>query len=55
MDFRSDEDKTMQIPPFLLDEWLNHYHFASTPPEFDLASSTGPISSLSELLRTDDA
>ena len=40
----------MQIPPFLLDEWLNHYHFASTPPEFDLASSTGPRSSLSELL-----
>ena len=41
----------MQIPPFLLDEWLNHYHFASTPPEFDLASSTGPISSTSELLQ----
>lgn len=40
----------MQIPPFLLDEWLNHYHFASTPPEFDLASSTGPITRLSELL-----
>lgn len=40
----------MQIPPFLLDEWLNHYHFASTPPEFDLASSTGPITRMSELL-----
>lgn len=40
----------MQIPPFLLDEWLNHYHFASTPPQFDLASSTGPISSTSEIL-----
>ena len=40
----------MQIPPFLLDEWLNHYHFASTPPEFDLASSTGPISSTNEIL-----
>ena len=32
----------MQIPSFLLDEWLNQYHFASSPPEFDLASSTGP-------------
>src|ERR1051325_12221088 len=40
----------MQIPPFLLDDWLNHYHFASSPPEFDLASSTGPSSSLSEIL-----
>jgi len=40
----------MQIPPFLLDEWLNHYHFVSTPPEFDLASSTGPISSTNEIL-----
>ena len=40
----------MQIPPFLLDEWLNHYHFASTPPEFDLASSTGPIFTTTELL-----
>ena len=40
----------MQIPPFLLDEWLNHYHFASTPPAFDLASSTGPVFTLSELL-----
>ncbi len=32
----------MRIPCFLLDEWLNQYHFASQPPEFDLASSTGP-------------
>lgn len=40
----------MQMPPFLLDEWLNHYHFASTPPEFDLASSTGPITSAREIL-----
>ena len=41
----------MQIPPFLLDEWLNHYHFASTPPQFDLASSTGPISSTRDILK----
>lgn len=40
----------MQIPAFLLDEWLNHYHFNTTPPEFDLASSTGPVSSLNEIL-----
>src|SRR3569832_106798 len=40
----------MQVPPFLLDEWLNEYHFRSEPPEFDLASSTGPRWSLRELL-----
>ncbi|MBV9959493.1 MAG: aminotransferase class I/II-fold pyridoxal phosphate-dependent enzyme, partial [Acidobacteria bacterium] len=32
----------MQIPPFLLDQWLNQHHFSATPPEFDFASSTGP-------------
>ncbi len=40
----------MQIPPFLLDQWLNHYHFSSRPPEFDFASSTGPHWTLRELL-----
>lgn len=32
----------MRIPAFLLDQWLNHYQFAATPPEFNFASSTGP-------------
>lgn len=42
----------MQIPPFLLDEWLNHYHHvAEVPPEFDLASSTGPVSSVSQVMQ----
>lgn len=40
----------MQVPPFLLDEWLNEYHFRSAPPEFDLASSTGPRWSVRDLL-----
>jgi aspartate/methionine/tyrosine aminotransferase len=40
----------MQIPAFLLDEWLNHYHFAGTPPEFDFASSTGPHWTAREIL-----
>ncbi|MCM3870338.1 MAG: pyridoxal phosphate-dependent aminotransferase, partial [Pyrinomonadaceae bacterium] len=40
----------MQIPSFLLDEWLNEYHFASPPPEFDLASSTGPLWTAREIL-----
>jgi aspartate/methionine/tyrosine aminotransferase len=39
----------MKIPPFLLDRWLNQYHFADTPPEFDFASSTGPHWTLGEL------
>ncbi|HEV2915085.1 MAG TPA: aminotransferase class I/II-fold pyridoxal phosphate-dependent enzyme [Pyrinomonadaceae bacterium] len=46
----------MKIPPFLLDQWLDHYHFvAATPPEFNLASSTGPHWTLGELLGLVDA
>ena len=40
----------MQIPTFLLDQWLNHYHFGDKPPEFDFASSTGPHWTARELL-----
>jgi aspartate/methionine/tyrosine aminotransferase len=40
----------MQIPAFLLDRWLNEYHFGPTPPEFDFASSTGPHWTTRELL-----
>ena len=40
----------MQIPAFLLDEWLNHYHFGSAPPEFDLAASTGPPSTVRDIM-----
>jgi aspartate/methionine/tyrosine aminotransferase len=39
----------MKIPTFALDEWLNHYHFATKPPEFDFASSTGPHWTLREV------
>lgn len=45
----------MKIPPFLLDQWLNQYHFSSAPPEFDFASSTGPHWTLGELLGLIDA
>ena len=40
----------MQIPPFLLDQWLNYYHFSEQPPEFDFASSTGPHWTLRDIL-----
>lgn len=40
----------MKIPDFLLDRWLAHYKFADSPPEFDLASSTGPHWTARELL-----
>ena len=40
----------MKIPDFLLDQWLNQYKFADSPPEFDLASSTGPHWTSRELL-----
>jgi aspartate/methionine/tyrosine aminotransferase len=45
----SEKGAKMKIPPFLLDRWLNQYHFADTPPEFDFASSTGPHWTLHEL------
>lgn len=40
----------MQIPEFMLDQWLNEYHFSAQPPEFDLASSTGPHWTLGHIL-----
>lgn len=40
----------MRIPEFLLDQWLNEYHFGPNPPEFDLASSTGPHWTLGDVL-----
>ena len=43
----------MRFATFLLDDWLNHYKYADPPVEFDLASSTGPIWTLRELLELD--
>jgi aspartate/methionine/tyrosine aminotransferase len=43
----------MRFATFLLDDWLNHYKYADPPIEFDLASSTGPIWTLRELLELD--
>jgi aspartate/methionine/tyrosine aminotransferase len=40
----------MNLTPFLLDHWLNHYHFADPPVRYDLASSTGPVWTVQELL-----
>ena len=40
----------MNLPPFLLDEWLGQKHTAKPPVEFDLGSSTGPVWTLRELL-----
>jgi hypothetical protein len=40
----------MDLPPFLLDHWLAKYQFASPPIAYDLASSTGPKWTVSELL-----
>ena len=40
----------MKIPDFLLDQWLGQYKFRENPPEFDLASSTGPHWTARELL-----
>jgi aspartate/methionine/tyrosine aminotransferase len=40
----------MNLPRFLLDEWLEQKHDAATPVEYDLGSSTGPVWTLRELL-----
>jgi aspartate/methionine/tyrosine aminotransferase len=40
----------MKLKPFLLDHWLNHYHFADPPIRYDLASSTGPVWTAEQVL-----
>ena len=40
----------MQLAPFLLDQWISQKFAADPPIEFDLASSTGPVWTLRELL-----
>ena len=40
----------MELPPFLLDRWIQQKHAPDSPIEYDLASSTGPVWTLRELL-----
>ncbi|MGC9946125.1 MAG: pyridoxal phosphate-dependent aminotransferase [Bryobacteraceae bacterium] len=40
----------MELPPFLLDQWIAQKNTANPPIEYDLASSTGPVWTLRELL-----
>ena len=40
----------MQLPPFLLDRWIEQKNSANSPIEYDLASSTGPVWKLRDLL-----
>jgi aspartate/methionine/tyrosine aminotransferase len=40
----------MHLPPFLLDQWLARYEFASPPIRYNLASSTGPAWTLGEVM-----
>lgn len=39
----------MELPPFLLDRWIEQKNYADPPIEYDLASSTGPVWTLREL------
>src|ERR1700733_8255062 len=43
----------MDLPAFLLDQWISRKHTSTPPIEFDLASSTGPVWTLRELLALD--
>ena|SRR5947207_2755071 len=40
----------MQLPPFLLDQWLDQKFAANSTIEYDLGSSTGPVWTFRELL-----
>jgi aspartate/methionine/tyrosine aminotransferase len=40
----------MRVPPFKLDAWLAAHEFATPPIRFNLASSTGPMWTLGELM-----
>src|SRR5688572_10468307 len=40
----------MKVPPFKLDAWLAAHEFATPPIRYNLASSTGPLWTLDELL-----
>jgi aspartate/methionine/tyrosine aminotransferase len=44
----------MELPPFLLDRWIEQKHAPDSRIEFDLASSTGPVWTLWELLALSD-
>ena len=39
----------MELPPFLLDQWLASYEFRTPPVQYNLASSTGPHWTIAEL------
>jgi aspartate/methionine/tyrosine aminotransferase len=45
----------MELRPFLLDEWIAQKHSANPAIEYDLASSTGPVWTLRELLASGKA
>jgi aspartate/methionine/tyrosine aminotransferase len=45
----------VDLPPFLLDQWIAQKNAADSPIEYDLASSTGPVWTLRELLALSDA
>ena len=40
----------MNLPPFLLDRWLEQKQTANPAIDFDLGSSTGPVWTLRQLL-----
>ncbi|MEO8018919.1 MAG: pyridoxal phosphate-dependent aminotransferase [Pseudomonadota bacterium] len=40
----------MKLPPFKLDEWLAAHEFATPPIRYNLASSTGPLWTVAELM-----
>ena len=44
----------MELPPFLLDQWISQKNSPNSPIEYDLASSTGPVWTVRDLLALSD-
>jgi aspartate/methionine/tyrosine aminotransferase len=44
------DDTAMKVPPFKLDHWLAMHEFATPPIRYNLASSTGPLWSVAEVM-----
>jgi aspartate/methionine/tyrosine aminotransferase len=47
---RAQDHTAMKVPPFKLDLWLAAHEFATPPIRYNLASSTGPLWTFSELM-----
>jgi aspartate/methionine/tyrosine aminotransferase len=48
------DHNAMKVPPFKLDAWLMAHEFATPPIRYNIASSTGPLWTIAELMSLGD-